>query len=142
MTLTARQALGPGDLTVTLQCLRRDERTVSNVSVARGRGLSVGAERRASTRPVWEGSIQVGSGLTLPAGAHRIDEFAIEVPDVADPTADPTIPDWARGAVAVIDAVSMRHRELVWRVKARFTNPAGFDLRCTEAIHVNPSPTG
>lgn len=131
VTVEAKRDMGPGHLSVALVCVQRDVRTLPPM-------LSKRITRESSTMEIWRSTADVDADMHLAAGDQVEHGFAIQLPQREDEDPLDGVPEWARGTIAVLNAVTFSRSALHWQLRAKFHHPDGFDLRHNRSVLVNP----
>ncbi len=127
----AKQQLGPGRLTVSIVCVRRDARSLPPVI---GKRIT----RESTATEVWRSVLDIDTDVTLDAGDRVEYPFEIRLPERDDSDPQHGVPQWARGTIAVVNTITFARSSLHWQLRAKFHHPDGFDLRRNQSILVNP----
>lgn len=129
----AKRDLGPGELTVALTCSETRSRVVPS---RRSNGISFSRQKNSSV--VWRNDVVVDAALVLAEGSTISLPWTLNAA-AGDPAERPSLdlPEWASGAIGVIDTITFADRKLQWRLEARFAHAEGFTLRHNVEVWVS-----
>jgi len=94
--------------------------------------------RQSRTLEVWRTESEIETDLHLVGGEEFTAPFALALPSPNPVEPEDTLPDWARGTIAVINTVTFRRSDLQWQLRARLRHAAGFDLKHHLPLLVDP----
>lgn len=132
LTITSKREMGPCRLRTAIVCYEKAARVVPTRVSRRGVRLN----RQSRSQELWRAEYLVDADFNLSAGEVARYPIRVRLPPAINAATPEELPEWAQGAIALLNAVTFSSATTAWEVRAKLDHPGGFALRHHLAVSV------
>jgi len=125
LTIRPKRDMGPCRLRTAIVCYEKAARVVPTRVSRRGARIN----RQTKSQELWRAEYLVDADFTLSAGEVARYPIRVRLPPAINEGKSENLPDWAEGAIALLNAVTFSSATISWEVRAKLDHPGGFALR-------------
>lgn len=125
LTIKAKRQMGPCRLRTAIVCQEKAARVVPTRVSRRGARV----QRQSTSQELWRAEYLVDADFDLTAGEVARYPIRVRLPPALNEGKSEDLPDWAKGAIALLNTVTFTSASISWEVRAKLDHPGGFALR-------------